>query len=264
MRAAVNPIRLQSQSQCAFCKSRHNGLCQGVDAQDSDGLTALEAAHSPVRIFDAGDAIYSQGDAAEYVFNLISGWVAVHRDLADGRRQITHFVLPGGMFGSVPAGRDLNHGATAITNATICPIGRVKFDELRRRVPSLNEQFIWMLEQDRYRAFETLTTIGQGSAKERIGQLLNDLAVTAAGETAIRTGVAIRIPLTQRHLAEATGLTPIHVNRVLRQLREAAVVEFHNGMLAVIDARKLQAIAEPSADSNCVADRQWDRPFAQL
>jgi CRP/FNR family transcriptional regulator len=233
-----------ARPQCPVCVLRHRGQCQGINDRDLAGSAALEASHSPVRIYDAGEVVYAQGDPGAHIFNLISGWVALHRDLADGRRQIIRFLLPEALFGVEPEGRDLGHGATAITNASVCPIGRAKFDDLRHRTQSFNERFVEILQQDQHRAVEAFTTLGQGSAKERVGGLLNELALTAAGQISIRAGAAFKVPLTQRHIAEATGLTSIHVNRVLRQLREDRIVEFQHGVLSIVDPSKLQALVD--------------------
>ena len=226
---------------CPSCVIRHQGLCAGVSDHDIDGSSALEASHSPTRVYDAGDLVYVQGDANDYVFNLISGWVALHQDLPDGRRQIIQILQRGALFGLDQAGQSIGHGATAITNAAICPIRRSKLDVLRRENPALNERFIWLLQADSHRAFETLAILGQGSAKERVGGLLAELVATSAGDSEIDEGTFFKIPLTQRHIAEATGLTAIHVNRVLRQLREEHTVDVHNGLLAVLDPPKLGA-----------------------
>jgi CRP/FNR family transcriptional regulator, anaerobic regulatory protein len=220
-----------------------------MDGQDVPGSAALEASHSPARIYDAGEVVYAQGDPSDHVFNLLSGWVALHRDLADGRRQIIRFLLPDALFGVEPAGRDLGHGATAITNASVCPIGRAKLDGLRHQTQSFNDRFVSMLEHDQHRGIESLTTLGQGSAKERIGGLLNELARTSAGQVSIRAGAAFKVPLTQRHIAEATGLTSIHVNRILRQLREDHIVEFQHGVLFIVDPEKLNALVELGAEA---------------
>jgi CRP/FNR family transcriptional regulator len=256
------------KQKCSHCALRYRGLCRGIGDQDDDGVAALESSHAPIRVYDAGDVIYAQGDAGEHVFNLISGWVALHRDLADGRRQIVQFLLAGALFGVEPANRDLSHGATAITNASACPIARPKLDDLRRDHPSLNERFIWLLQQDSHRLFEMQAMIGQGSAKERICGLLKELALAAAGEASISNGATLRVPLTQRHIGEATGLTSIHVNRVLRQLREDRVVEFHDGVLTVVNLAKLSALTDdPGAETKSPAGSPTDTlpmvvPFA--
>jgi CRP/FNR family transcriptional regulator, anaerobic regulatory protein len=233
---------------CRACSSRHRGLCQGVADHDIDGSAALESAHAPIRIYEEGERLYDQGDPSDQVFNLIFGWVALHRDMTDGRRQIVQFLSPGALLGVEPMGQDLGHSATAITKVSACSIGRTKLDALRHRVPSLNDRFVLMLERDHRRGVEALTSIGRGDAKERIGGLLDELLATAAGETPIRAGAVFRMPLTQRHIAEATGLTRAHVNRVLRQMREERVADLHHGTLTVIDPRKLHALSQADAD----------------
>ncbi len=257
--AVNNSMTTRARPQCPICVLRHRGLCQGIDGQDLSGSAALESSHSAVRIYDAGEMVYVQGDPSDHVFNLISGWVALHRDLADGRRQIIRFLLPDALFGVEPAGRDLGHGATAITNASVCPIGRAKLDDLRRQTRSFNERFVTLLEHDQHRAIEMLTTIGQGSAKERIAGLLSELALTAAGQISIQAGAAFKVPLTQRHIAEATGLTSIHVNRILRQLREDRIVEFQHGVLSIVDPEKLYTLVELGADA--IVGRRDSRSF---
>lgn len=234
---------------------RHRGLCQGVDDQDPVGSAALNSSHAPIRVYDAGDIIYDQGDPEEHVFILVSGWVALHRELPDGRHHIIQFLQPGAMFAVEPAGQPLSHGATALTNASICPINRSRLGELRQRLPSLNERFIQLLERDIRHLFELQTTLGQGRAKERVGALLYELANIASGSTPLVTGSRIKLPLTQRLIADAVGLTSIHINRVLRQLRDADVAEFLFGTLTVLNAGKLRALAECRIERHAWDDR---------
>jgi CRP-like cAMP-binding protein len=239
---------MPARPHCAYCPSRHSGLCLGVADDDAAAIAALEAARSPIRLYDPGDIIYAQGDKSGYLFNLVSGWICLHRDMTDGRRQIIRFMVPGASFGVAPSGEDLDHTATVITSATVCQISNKRFDELRSEFPSVNERFIQLLEQEIHSAAKALTTLGLGTAKERIGGLLRDLSVMAIGEDSIRPGVVLDVPLTQRHIAEATGLTSIHVNRILRLLREDRVVDLREGKLTIIDAGKLRRITEPGAN----------------
>jgi len=253
MAYGIRQSSAQASTPCRFCASRWRGACKGVDAHDALGLSALEAAKSPLRIYEAGDVIYTQGDPNTHVFNLISGWVEVHRDTADGRRQIVQFLQPGAFFGLEPDDEELGESAMAITNAVICPITTNKFHELRRSIPSLDEHFISLLQRDSRSLVKALTGLGLGNAKERIGGLLWRLAVTGAGQLArLQEGCVVPMPLTQRHIAEATGLTSIHVNRVLRQLRENHVVELRDAKLTILNVKKLRAIAEPGVDLEAV------------
>jgi CRP/FNR family transcriptional regulator, anaerobic regulatory protein len=239
---------------CAYCSSRHKGLCEGIEDDDEVGKQMLEAAHSPVRVYTAGEFIYRQDEPSDHIFNLISGWVALQRELADGRLQIVRFLLPGASFGVEPAGAAVNHTALALTPCRICPMERSKFDKLRHRLPSLNEQLLLMLEQDNRHAIETLSLLGLGRAKERVGGLMCELAVRVAGG-ALRNGLVVKVPVTQTQIAEATGMTAIHVNRVLRQLREIGVLELRDGELTVIDPEKMRQLAESAFEP------EWSTPL---
>ncbi len=239
--------------QCDHCPVRRIGLCSPFESPSLGGagpdLAELEAAHAPVRVFDPGDIIFRQGDSSDYLYNVVSGWVDLHRDLADGRRQTSRFLLPGALFGTKPRGARHAHGATAITTASICAIPTARADELRRRHPAFNEHFIWMLERESHLAAEDLTTIGQGSAMERVAHILWNLAGRICAPGPIRAGAALRVPLTQRLLAGATGLTSIHVNRVVRRLRDLAIVQFHDGILVIEDLAPLAALANECPES---------------
>jgi CRP/FNR family transcriptional regulator len=218
------------------------------DGEDAD-LSRLEAAHLPVRVYEPGDIIYRQGEMSDNVFNVISGWVDLHQDMADGRRQISQFLFSGAVFGLKPRGVSCSHGATAITTASICAIPIARLDDLRHFSPAFNEHFIWMLEREHHLAVDALTMIGQGVSLERVARVLWCLASKLSGGAAIQAGATIRIPLTQRLIAEATGLTAIHVNRVVRRLREQQVVDFRDGVMVIGDPRRLAILANANPES---------------
>ena len=238
-----------SMGSCAYCVVRRIGMCHAYGEGEGLDLSRLEAAHLPVRVYDAGDIIYRQGGVSDHIFNVISGWVDLHQDMADGRRQISQFLFSGAVFGLKPKGVAFSHGATAITTASICAIPTARVDDLRRHSPAFNEHFIWMLERENHLAVEALTILGQGASLERVARILWSLASSLSASTPVPAGTPIRVPLTQRLIAEATGLTAIHVNRVVRRLREQHVVDFHEGVMVILDPRRLAGLADAHADS---------------
>src|SRR5271156_4363493 len=145
--------------QCDHCVVRSTGLCNVFADGSGLELSDLEAAHLPVRVFDGGDIIYSQGDSSDCLYCLVSGWAGLHQDMPDGRRHISRFLLPGSLFGVKPKGLRHTHGATTITTASICAIPGARLDALRQLYPTLNERFIWMLEQEAQMATDSLTVI---------------------------------------------------------------------------------------------------------
>jgi CRP/FNR family transcriptional regulator, anaerobic regulatory protein len=232
-----------NKGQCAYCVVRRVGVCHAYGEGEDLDLSRLEAAHLPIRVYEAGDIIYHQGERSDHIFNIISGWVDVHQEMADGRRQIGQFLSSGAVFGLKPRGVSFSHGATAITTTRICPIPIARVDDLRRHSPAFNEQFIWTLERENHLAVEALTIIGQGDSLERVARLLWSLASKLSNSAAVPAGVPLKVPITQRLIADATGLTAVHVNRVVRRLREQRVVDFHDGVMVVEDPGRLAALS---------------------
>ena len=229
-------------------------MCHAYGKGEDLDLSRLEAAHLPIRVYEAGDIIYRQGERSDHLFNVISGWVDLHQEMADGRRQISQFLFSGAVFGLKPRGVSFSHGATAITTARICAIPIARVDDLRQHSPAFNEHFIWMLERENHLAVEALTIIGQGDSLERVARVLWGLASKLSNSAAVPAGAPLKVPLTQRLIADATGLTSVHVNRVVRRLREQRVVDFHDGVMVVEDPERLAELASIYPNSAAL----WD------
>jgi CRP-like cAMP-binding protein len=209
--------------------------------------TALEALNPAVKRLQVGQCLYEQGDHSDFVYLLIDGWAFRYRTLNDGRRQIVDFALPGALLGFGP-GRLLNHGVEARTVCDLCVIPRARFDELLLRVPALAFRLIQTLAQNEAIALERLMTIGRQSARERIAHLLVEL-VARARQAGLRvTDKGFSLPLTQTHIADATGLTSVHVCRTLAELRKDGVVLLRIGKLQILDMRQLIAEAGFASD----------------
>jgi CRP-like cAMP-binding protein len=237
----VEPL-LAHTSNCVYCAARPLGVCGALG--DGEAFRELREARRAVRVLDAGLPVYRQGEPTGDLFNLVSGWVMQYQDLEDGRRQILRFLVPGALFGYEPSGvKGMCHGAETLTNASLCVVPAVRMAELRHRHDAFNERFMWMLERDSHLAFDHLMSLGQRDARERVAHLLLELAVRSSGRLPTTPGEAFKIPLNQPLIAEATGLTAIHVNRMLRRLREDQILDFHHGRLTVIDPEQLVALA---------------------
>ncbi|MDR3508743.1 MAG: Crp/Fnr family transcriptional regulator [Caulobacteraceae bacterium] len=233
---------LAHKSNCVYCAARPLGVCGALG--DGEAFRELRDSRRAVRILDAGMPIYRQGDPTGDLFNLVSGWVVQYQDLEDGRRQVLRFLVPGALFGYEPSGiKGMCHGADALTNASLCVVPAARMAELRARHVEFNERFVWMLERDSRLAFDHLTSLGQRDARERVAHLLLELAIRSTGRYPIEPGETFKIPLNQPLIAEATGLTSIHVNRMLRRLREDQILDFRNGRLTVINPELLVGVA---------------------
>ncbi|HEY1426282.1 MAG TPA: helix-turn-helix domain-containing protein [Caulobacteraceae bacterium] len=163
------------------------------------------------RTFDRDEQIFGEGDAADCVYKVVSGAVRCLRRLADGRRQITEFYLPGDMFG-VELGAT-RHSTTEALGETVLLVAR------RNTLTVDQSERLWRLAlRDLHRAQEHVLTLGRRSASERIARLLVELAqrLDADGE--------LKLPMSRLDMADYLGLTIETVSRVLTQLQAEDVI----------------------------------------
>ena len=217
--------------------------------REAEALAALEAARRPPIALPPRASLFRQGEPCRDVYILVAGWVALTQALPNGRRQVLRFLRPGALCGLHPAEQDTHaFGAESLTRCLICPIPPERLEALRHAWPALDDRLVWCLERDAVFAAEQMTTLGQRTALGRVAHLLLELLVRIGGRHPPRAGVPLPVPLTHRLIGDATGLTPEHVTRMLRALRQDGVAELAAGRLTVIDAARLEALADPPAE----------------
>lgn len=240
---------------CLNCQARPGGLCSG---STPDMLRATAGYKLTDRIVRAGEDLFSQGEPCDAIYNLVDGWVVLYNLLEDGRRQILHFALPGAVLGFHPArGAAPTFSAQALTDATVCIIPHSALAPLSREYPDIALQLAWLISRDRALAFDHLSSIGRHTARERVAHLLLELFVRYRAQWPGHRITDMHLPLTQEHVGDATGLTFVHVNRVLRDLRKEGIVEFHYRRLRILDPDKLVDVAgvDPHLAFSWVQDR---------
>lgn len=173
---------------------------------------------------------------------LCAGWAFRYFQLADGRRQILKFLLPGDPFSAVTIFETTFHfSVKALTEVQVSGFSR---SEIRRRSvadPDIQGAIAQSCVTDTNEMAELLTALGQCSAEERIAHLLLHLMPRIAARNVIREQ-RYPFPLRQQHIADAVGLTPVHVSRVLGLFRERRLLELSEGHLKVINSAELERI----------------------
>lgn len=214
--------------------------------RSAEALAALEGARRRPVALSASTALFRQGDPVEDAFTLVSGWVMLAQTLPDGRRQVLRFLLPGALFGLLPTGQTTQpHGAEALTSALVCPLPLPALYRLRHAWPAFDDRVLWTIERDAALIAERLTTIGQRDAQARVAHLLLELSARTQRRFPPEAGRPVSVPLTNRLIGDATGLTPEHVSRMLRTLREDGIVSLLRRRLVVLDPARLVALADP-------------------
>ena len=242
---------LSTPLDCQRCGARRDGLCRNCDTDTLHDLTRYRTGF--VR-FARGADILHQGEPCSAVYNLVEGWVQLYQIVEDGRRQILHFAMPGAILGHESTYGDIcQFGAQALTDIVVCTIPHAQFSRVTERHPELTKRLSQVLSRDRNLAFDHLTSVGRQTARRRVARLLLELFVRYRHHWPGHKIEEMRLPLSQEHIGDATGLTGVHVNRVLRELKDSKVLEFHYRRLTVIDPDRL--VEEAGLDPNIM--RSW-------
>jgi CRP-like cAMP-binding protein len=188
--------------------------------------------------------ILREGDHAETIHIVIEGLAARYKNLPDGSRQITAFLIPGDICDlEVFVLGEMDHGIQAISHTVCAVVPAERIKELLTELTSLTRALWWSTMTDSAVLRERIVDHGRRDARERLAHLFCEM-LTRYQVVGQAPGDTIPFPLTQEELADATGLTSVHVNRTLRMLRDERLVEIRRGELHILDAAKLKQVAE--------------------
>ncbi len=230
---------------CAACPLRRLPAFRSNTAEEIAFIQSLKVGELSLR---ARSDIVREGDVADRLYTLLSGWAFRYKTLPDGRRQILNFLLPGDLVGLQSKLFDqAMHGVEALTDVTLCGFARNRIWEIFRGYPELAFDVTWLGAHEESLVDDNLFSVGRRSAAERVAALLLQVYQRAQG-LGLREGdgQALRLPLTQVHIADALGLSDVHTNRTLQALRARGLFDLAGGMLRVRDVDGLRRLARAS------------------
>jgi CRP-like cAMP-binding protein len=218
-------------------KLRH-GVALG--AEDEDLLRSLSRSSRSVA---ARCDIMADGSSQPFLPLILEGWACRYRDLQNGKRQITMIFLPGDLcepFGVVP--KAIDHAFGALTNVRYSPVSFSNINKVARSGVRIEEALWWDLLMSTGVEREHIVSLGRRSAAERIGHLFCELQLRLE-----MIGLGVRdgydFPLTQADLSDVLGLTSVHVNRSLQQLRKAGLISLGGRRLTIHDLPTLRELS---------------------
>jgi CRP-like cAMP-binding protein len=149
----------------------------------------------------------------------------------------------------------------ALSDATLEWIDQRAMRELVRLDPDAAMRTTWQAMEDERRLHNWVVGLGQGSAEERVAQMVLDFRGRLHRIGLLR-GETYRLPMTQQQIGDYLGLTTVHVNRVLKRLREGRVLSIQKQMVMIEDAAALERIAYPVQDLFERTRPGFDEPHA--
>lgn len=220
-------------------------LSQYTDLAPEELELLRSLSETPERLA-AGTELIGEGEELERPRLLLAGWACRQRYLSDGRRQIFDFILPGDLYGLClrPQAVALCNAIT-LTRATISSASALGDAVLIHPdvYPGLTTATLMSASTDEAYLLNQMVRVGRQTAYERVAHLILELhhRLSVVG---LANDNYMPLPLTQEIIADSLGLSIVHLNRTLQQLRRDGVVEVKGGAARILDAGRLRNIAD--------------------
>lgn len=206
---------------------------ESIATLSDEDRQVIESLPARIRTLRSGQDVMREGDTPSQCCLIVDGWICRYKMLDEGRRQIFSFHIPGDM----PDVQSLHlqtmdHSLSTVTDATVAFIPHENIRDLMLRFPRLGA-LLWrdtLIDAAIFR--EWMAGIGRKSAFGRIGHLFCEMyaKLEAVG---LASDHRFSLPVTQGGLADALGLTTVHVNRTLQEMRRQGLITLRDNTLVV-------------------------------
>lgn len=227
--------------------SRGNPLVrklEGFVALSEADRAILERISASSRLFGPRADLIREGDAPDGVLLVMEGMACRHKVRENGARQITAYLVPGDACDlDVALLTRMDHTITTLSACRVARIAPETIAELMQNHPQIARGLRMTTLVDEATLREWLVNVGRRSAMERIAHLFCELLVRLK-VVGLTEGESYALPLTQLDLADTAGLSNVHVNRSLQELRRRGLIELKGGRLTILNLPQLRALAE--------------------
>jgi CRP-like cAMP-binding protein len=179
---------------------------------------------------------------------LLEGLMCRYKDLSDGQRQITELHVPGDFVDLHSFTlKHLDHAVMTLTRCKVAVVPHANLERITERFPHLTRVLWFTTLLDACIAREGEVSLGRRTAIQRTAHFFCELRIRM-GIVGMTDGNSYPLDVTQIEVAECLGLTSVHVNRVLKELRERGIMEFRSGQVTIFDVAELERVADFDAN----------------
>lgn len=214
---------------------------------DEEAARALQGLSWDIHVIANGRNVIREGDRSDKIYLIVEGWAARYTSLRDGTRQITAVLLPGDLSDIHTTSHiNMDHGIVALTALRVAHISPAMLGHLIDSRADVERALRWSTFVDESVLRAWMVNIGRRDARSRVAHLFCELN-DRLGPDGYGNGRFAAMPLTQVELGDVLGLTSIHVNRVLKGLRNDDIIATARGELQILDLAMLQRIGDFNA-----------------
>lgn len=205
---------------CGTCQVRHLAVCSALLPDETE---EMERAATRIRL-EAGELLVRESQARVHVYSVTSGALRAVRLLADGRRQVTGFLLPGDFIG-LSNSQVHSHDVEAVTASVLCRFSQQDMRQLRAKLPQIERKMLERAFGELDATREQVVALARMSPVERLADFLLKLSVRQArlGES----GEMVFLPMGRGDIADHLGLTVETVSRSFTKLRQKQLIVLH-------------------------------------
>ena len=205
---------------------------------------AIRGMVSEVREYRADQVVIRRGQELSESLLLLDGWIARTKDLSDGGRQISELQFSGdftAMHGFTL--KRLDHNIATLTPCRVAHAPHVRIREVLDRFPHLARVYWLMTNIDAAIHREWTVSLGRRSALGRMAHLFCEIR-ERLNVVGLADNDSYDFPLTQQELGECLGLTAVHVNRTLQEMRRRELIELENRRVRIRDLPRLKSAGD--------------------
>jgi len=196
----------------------------------------------------AGEVFTAAGLRSDHIYLLRRGWACQYQKLSEGQQAIIDVYLPGDLIG-LDASFNTRpvENVMALTSVEMVGVGNMLSDASASREMALF--FAWLLGHRQQRADRLLAAMSSCDSRGRLAIMILDFYKRLRSRKLISTG-AFSMPLTHQHIGAYLGLTVVHVNRVLKSLRDNRIACLERHYLTILDMQRLVLLSQKRKIAN--------------
>ncbi len=207
-------------------------------------VRTLERLSVSPQSFKAGQTILHEGSNPDCICMIVQGVAYRYKLLASGRRQILGYIIPGDLCDTnFIVFNQLDYSVTALGDCLVASIPIRDLKQLVAQSPNVERALLQAALVDVAILREWLANVGQRNAYQRLSHFFCEMFVRLKAVGLAAGDGSVELPINQAVLADTTGLTPVHVNRIVQRLRKEQLIELRRHHLVIADPRRLAEVA---------------------
>ena len=223
---------------CEKCIARHVSMCSVLNDNEIGIISSISKNITK----ETKQIICTEGDTADYLYNIKKGCVRISKMLADGRRQIIGFLFPGDFFGLACAG-GYSYSAETITKTDLCQMPRTQLFQKFGELPSLSQKLLDITRTELQITHDQMLLLGRKRAIEKLCSFL----LTMENKSRLIKSVEknqLFLPMSRSDIADYLGLTIETVSRQFTILTKEKIISLEeNPIINILNLGRMKIIA---------------------